>query len=216
LFRDVELLLLRRERRLAFDRASVRSVDADGRMHVAQTNISKSNVSEYLGKEIPDWEKYSLNPEQLYKLYRDPKELAAAVSTFNGLPVLSRHMPVTADSFPKDLIVGSLGHDAVYEHPYLKNSMSIWPSEAIKGIEDGTQREISSAYRYRYDPTPGVTPEGEHFSGVMRDIIGNHAAIIPTGRVGPDVCVGDSALEDHPDWLIIENAILRLQPSVTS
>ena len=40
--------------------------------------------------------------------------------------------------------------------------------------------------------TPGVTPEGEKYDGVMRDIVGNHVALVREGRAGPDVVVGDS------------------------
>src|SRR6185437_4553767 len=37
----------------AFDRESMRSIDKDGRLHVAKAHISKANICEYFGKEIP-------------------------------------------------------------------------------------------------------------------------------------------------------------------
>ena len=40
--------------------------------------------------------------------------------------------------------------------------------------------------------TPGESPDGEAYDGVMRDIVGNHVALVETGRAGPDVVVGDS------------------------
>jgi hypothetical protein len=82
---------------LAFDRASVRTYDRDGRLHVEVTNISKAAVNPYIGREIPDWKALGLNPDGVYKLLRDPDELAKAAPTFNNIPVLSRHKPVTAD-----------------------------------------------------------------------------------------------------------------------
>ena len=46
---------------IAFDRASVRNYDADGRMHVERTPISKANVCEYWGREIPGAEALGLD-----------------------------------------------------------------------------------------------------------------------------------------------------------
>jgi hypothetical protein len=70
--------------------------------------------------------------------------------------------------------------------------MSIWDNSAIAGIESGEQRELSASYKYVADMTPGVTPDGEPYDGVMRDIFGNHEALVPDGRAGPDVLVADS------------------------
>lgn len=180
--------------RLAFDRASVRTIDADGRMHIAVTNISKANVCPYLGREIPDFEKLGLDPDRIYQLYRDPEELEKAAPTFNNIQLLIKHIPVSADDHQPDQVVGTTGSEAEFVAPYLRNSLAVWVREGIDLIESEKQKELSSAYRYRADMTPGHTPQGEAFDGVMRDIEGNHVAIVKEGRAGPDVVVGDSAL----------------------
>jgi hypothetical protein len=41
--------------------------------------------------------------------------------------------------------------------------------------------------------TPG-TYGGIKYDGVMRDIVGNHVALVEEGRAGADVHVGDAAL----------------------
>lgn len=180
--------------RLAFDRATVRSYDQDGRMHVATTNISKAAVNPYLGSEIPDYETLGLDPDKIYKLLRDPEELAKAAPTFNRLPLLSKHVPVSAEDHQPDIIIGATGSDAVFDSPFLKNSLVVWAKNGIDAVEDETQKELSSAYRYRADMTPG-NYEGEAYDGVMRDIVGNHVAAVKAGRAGPDVVVGDSKPE---------------------
>jgi hypothetical protein len=177
---------------LAFDRASVRNYDADGRLHVAKTHISKANVCEYLGVEIPEFEKLGLDPRKLYKLWRHPDELKKAAETFNNLPLLSRHVPVDARDHRPELVIGSLGTDSEFDAPYLDNSLVVWAGEGIGDIEDELKKELSSAYRYRADMTPGHTPDGEEYDGVMRDIVGNHVALVKEGRAGPDVVVGDT------------------------
>lgn len=177
---------------LAFDRATVRTIDVDGRMHVEISNISKATVNPYRGNEIPDWEALGLDANRIYFLLRDPEELARAASTFNNIPLLSKHIPVSAAEPQKEFVVGATGSNASYQAPYLKNSLVVWDAVAIALIESEEQKELSSAYRYRADMTPGVY-EGVAHDGVMRDIRGNHVALVEVGRAGPDVVVGDSS-----------------------
>jgi len=176
---------------------SVRSTDANGWLHVEVANISKSNVCPYFGWEIPGSEDLKLEPDKIYQLLRDPKELANAADTFNALPILSRHVPISADSIPDNLIVGSTGTDAIFRKPYLQNRLVIWKAPAIAGIETDAQRELSCGYRYDADMTPGEY-EGVPYDGVMRNIIGNHVALVEEGRAGSDVLVGDNL----PTWRI--------------
>lgn len=177
---------------MAIDRMTVRNTDVDGRMHIEVSPISKANVCPYYGKEIPGWQALGLEPDRIYKLYRDPVELAKAAPTFNRIPLLNKHVPHMAANPPKDNVVGTTGDNARFDPPYLLNSLSVWDNSAIAGIETNEQRELSSSYRYRADMTPGVSPEGEPFDGSMRDIVGNHVALVPVGRAGSDVSVGDS------------------------
>lgn len=183
---------------LAFDRATVRSFDQDGRLHVAVSNISKANICGYRGSEIPDSERLGLDQERIYQLLRDPQELAKAAPTFNNIPILSQHVPVSVDDHRPELIVGSTGTDGTFVAPYLRNSLVVWSREAIDGIESGGHRELSCAYRYDADMTPG-TFEGVRYDGVMRNIRGNHVALVPEGRAGADVVVGDAALPQNPE-----------------
>jgi hypothetical protein len=177
--------------RFAFDRASVRTVDVDGRLHVRVTHISKAAVNPYLGREIPGSEALGLNPDKVYMLLRHPDELAKAAPTFNNIQLLSIHIPVSADEPQKESVVGSTGTDAEFVAPYLNNSLVVWDAAAIAGIDSKEQCELSSSYRYTADMTPGVY-EGTPYDGVMRNIQGNHVALVEVGRAGPDVVVGDS------------------------
>ncbi|HDL8567141.1 TPA: DUF2213 domain-containing protein [Yersinia enterocolitica] len=177
--------------RLAFDRASVRTYDVDGRLHVAVSPITKANICAYYGSEIPNSQALGLEPSRRYYLLRDPEELERAANSFNNLPILDKHVYVKASNPQKNNIVGTTGSEAAFDGRYLKNSLTIWDDSAIAGIETEIQDEISSSYHYRADMTPGVF-ENEKYDGVMRDIIGNHVALVETGRAGSDVVVFDS------------------------
>lgn len=176
---------------IAFDRATVRNYDKDGHLHIEINHISKANVCEYLGKEIPGHEGLGLEPNKLYKMLRDPEELAKGAATFAGKPILLVHKHIHAYAHPRDQVVGAVGTEVTFEDPYLRAPLSIWDGEAILLIDSGVQKELSSSYRYRADMTPGEY-KGEPYDGVIRDIVGNHVALVKDGRVGSDVVVGDS------------------------
>lgn len=184
-------------RPLAIDRmGSVRTFDADGRLRVEKTPISKANICGYFGREIPDAAKLGLNPETTYRMLRDPEELKKGAATFNGIPVLDDHPAsparVTADNPQKDIVVGSAMNATTFNAPYLENALVIWDGALIDKIKSGQQRELSCGYDYTPDMTPG-TYDGQPYDGRMTDIRGNHIALVEKGRAGPDVLVADTA-----------------------
>ncbi|CAI3941905.1 DUF2213 domain (PUBMED:21183074) [Commensalibacter communis] len=179
--------------KLAYDKLPVKFSwqDEDGRLFIDKTPISKAVVNSYYGCEIPDAEKLGWDAHKSYNLLRPPDELERAAPTFNRLPVMLGHVHVTAENPHSEQRKGTMGERASFEFPYLFNSMAVWDEDAIAGIKDGTTREISCAYRYDVDPTSGEY-EGQPYDGIMRNIRGNHVALVEKGRAGPDVYAWDS------------------------
>ncbi len=180
---------------MALDR-SARRTDVDGRLHIDLSHISKSNVCPYYGREIPGWQSLGLDEGAVYRLYRDPVELERGASTFNNLPILSHHVPVTVDSMLEDaeqkkLIIGTIGSDVAFNAPYLDASLCFWDATAIASIATDAVRELSCAYRYKPVMEPGEI-DGQAFDGRMTEIRGNHLALVEVGRAGSDVVVADS------------------------
>jgi uncharacterized protein len=200
---------------LALDRApSVRSYDADGRLHVSRINLSQANVCDYLGAEIPGCEALGLDPRRRYALLRPADELAAAVSTFNGLPLLREHVAVDAVSYRPDLVVGAVGNDARFITPYLVNSIVVWAADAIAAIEVGTKRSVSLGYRYIPVMQPG-SYKGERYDGRMTQLGGNHLALVNEGRIGRSAVIGDTALP-RLSKEAARAAVLRLVPELAN
>ncbi len=175
--------------RLAFDRTA-RRIDADGRLHVDRSHISKATVNPYYGKEIPGYESLGLVADKVYRLLRDPVELERGAPTFARLPILSEHVPVTVDAPRPDLVVGAIGSEVIFSAPYLDADLCIWDAAAIAGIETDKVRELSCAYRYVPVMEPGEF-EGQPYDGRMTEIQGNHLALVEVGRAGSDVVVAD-------------------------
>lgn len=200
-------------RAVVFDRQTLRRFDVDGRMHVERCNISKANVCPYFGREIPGYEALGLEPNKIYRLYRDPAELERGAHTFRNLQLLMLHKAANAEDPQIEITVGTIGSDVEFNAPYLTASIAVWTAEGIQLIESEQQAELSSSYRYRADMTPGVTSEGVAYDGVMRDIMANHVALVEKGRAGPDVVVSDSSPLELPKMYKRPN-LLRLALAV--
>jgi hypothetical protein len=190
-----------KDNNLTFDAApSARRIDDNGYLHVSACPISKACINPYYGREIPGAAELGLNPTGIYYGYRDPDELAKAAETFNGLPLLLEHHFDSADEPQKEHRVGATGTDTTFDAPYLRNTISVQDADAIGKIERGEFKELSCSYRYTPDFTPGEV-DGVAYDFIMRDIKGNHVALVPRGRAGSDVAVADSM----PAGLAINN-----------
>ena len=184
------------EEKIAFDEMTKRTFDKNGYLHVSVSHISKETVNPYYGRDIPGWQERGLRADQIYYGYREGAALALGAPTFNGLPLLLGHHAESAENPQKEHRVGSLGTDAVYNSPYLDNSLIVTDAAAIRAIESGEARELSAAYRYVPVWESG-TFDGQPYDFIMRNIEGNHVALVREGRAGHDVIVADEIL--NPD-----------------
>ena len=176
---------------------SNRKIDDNGFLRVRTCNITKEQVAPYYGKEIPNWKNFGLESDKVYYVYRPAEELEKAVETFDNLPLTREHIEVDTENVPKDKIVGSLGDRAEYKKPYIKNSLIVYDQKDIDWIMSGKKKELSCGYRYTPIRESGEF-NGQHYDFVMKDIIGNHVALVREGRAGHDVMVAD----EKPDFAI--------------
>jgi len=180
--------------KLALDK-SARRIDADGRLHIDMSHISKANICPYYGSEIPGYAELGLDAGKVYRLLRDPVELERAAHTFERLPILSEHVPITVDLMAEDenlkkLVIGSIGSDVSFNSPYLNADLCIWDKDSIAGIDTEQIKELSCAYRYVPVMEPGQF-DGQAYDGRMTQLQGNHLALVEVGRAGSDVVVAD-------------------------
>ena len=190
------------DRAIAQDEVSTRNYDAYGRLHVASAVLSKAVVNSYRGNEIPGWQALGLESDKIYGVFRDPDELAKAAPSFNNLPLLSRHVAVSAKDHKPDAVIGSTGSQATFDGIYLKNSLVVWAAHDIKKIEDDLKRELSCSYGYTPIMGSGVF-EGQSYQIKMTALVGNHVAIVAEGRV-EGAMISDSAHEDQWHRLELE------------
>lgn len=196
--------------RCAWDAQSKRRTDENGFLHVASSPISKEQVVPYYGREIPGWEERGLDPQRIYRAYRPATELEKGAATCNGLPILMEHAPESAEAPQTEQRIGSMGTDAAWSAPYLTNSLIFTVASAIEAIESDRIRELSLSYRYDPDWTPG-TFQGQPYDFVMRNIRGNHLALVPEGRAGADVLVADAKPKPKTEGSIMSKLLKTLR-----
>lgn len=177
-------------RNVAFDE-SVRSIDESGHLRIAKTVISKAQVDPYFGREIPGHEALGLDPDRIYQMLRCPIELENSAATAKGKQILFKHIYVDSKTPEKELTVGAIGSDVTYEDGKLYADLTFWDDEAISLIDSEKMEQLS--YSYYFDPvmTPGEF-EGVAYDGVMRNIHGNHLALVERGRIGREAVISDS------------------------
>jgi hypothetical protein len=136
-------------------------------------------------------------------------------------PATWGHPPVLLDSAnTKKFQVGYSGSQVRYNDGFVEVALVVTDQDAIDKIKRKDATEVSAGYKVDFDPTPGLTPEGESYDGVQRNIRVNHIAIVPRGRAGPEVRLlmdrMDSADAFSVDPDMIRDSESALQPCSTA
>ena len=158
--------------------------------------ISKSEISDEGYLKV--WCKAARVGTQLYtrgdgkqcREYRPEEEVAKpeSLASFGMKAVTMGHPPGLLDSGNTNVHqIGHAGSQVRFNDGFVEVALLITDKEAISQIQRGDAQAVSSGYRVDFDPTPGVTPSGESYDGVQRNIRINHIAIVKKGRAGSDV-----------------------------
>lgn len=176
--------------KLIFDtKNSNREKDANGFLHVKNCHCTKVQIAQYLGCEISK----DLIADKVYNVFRPEEELKKAdtVQSLNGVPLQLEHHDDTAEKPAQYTRIGATGTDAVFEYPYLSNSLHFFNQKAIDLIESGEKCELSIGYDCEIHKEAGEF-EGVPYDFVQRNIKIQHVALVECGRAGADVKVSDS------------------------
>jgi uncharacterized protein len=143
---------------------------------VADAHLSRAGVQRYRNSDGSERIEYRPESEVF-----DPESMAS----FEMLPLTNEHPPdgeVTAEN-AKALSVGTTGDTIRRDGIHLASSIVVLDAAAVKLVEQG-KRQLSCGYTCDLDMTPGVTPHGERYDAIQKNIRGNHVAIVDVGRAG--------------------------------
>lgn len=178
---------------LRYDFAPIQGyeVTPEGYLRV-HAKISRTGIQNYLRADGSTRKEY--RPEEEVKNPDSLTSFASKVVTLEHPPVL-----LDADN-TKKYQIGFTGSEITYDNGFVRAAITVTDKDAIKKVMDGEYREVSAGYRVEFDATPGVTPDGESYDGVQRQIMGNHVSLVRKGRAGPEVRL----LMDSEDGVAIQ------------
>jgi len=194
-----------------------------------ETSVSRYDFAPITGSEATEegylrvWCRAARTGTQLYRRadgsqvreYRPPEEVSNpdALSTFGMKAATWGHPPVLLDAAnTKQYQIGYSGSQVRYNDGFVEVALVVTDADAIEKIKRKDATEVSAGYKVDFDPTPGITPEGEEYAGVQRNIRVNHIAIVPRGRAGPEVRLLLDRM-DAADAVSCPEYELALQPS---
>ncbi|RYC29288.1 DUF2213 domain-containing protein [Lichenibacterium minor] len=161
-----------------------------------RARIGRAGLHDYRAGEVGG--PPGVAPDTPVRVYRPPEEVfaPASMASFAGKPVTLDHPAAMVDSGNwRDHAVGHSGQGVVRDGDHVAADLFIADADAVVRAEAGA--ELSNGYWADFDFTPGVTPEGEPYDAVQRNIRGNHVALVDQGRCGASCAVppgtGDAA-----------------------
>jgi hypothetical protein len=171
----------------------------DGSLVIVGCPIARTGFQDYAVRDLPQDMAAKLgidvsNPSANIDLYRPASEVFAPefLASLNGRPITDGHPPwfVTPENFSEY----SCGHvQNVRKGPQPMDDGE-WPVIAdlviskkslIDKVRNKTARDISLGYDY------GIARDGKKI--IQCDMMGNHAAVVPKGRAGDLIAIGDAA-----------------------
>lgn len=148
------------------------------RLDARITRVGVLTYQDHTGKS---WREYK-PAEEVFK--------ADSLATLEGAPVTELHPERLVDGATwKAVSVGHLVGAPRRDDAFVAAPIVVQDAGAAGRCEAGELHDVSAGYTCRVDWTAGVTPEGEAYDAVQRDIVYNHAALGPKGwgRAGTDV-----------------------------
>lgn len=163
---------------------------ADGRL-VVDARFARAGIYHYDGAEVgkPDM--------QTVRVYRAPEEVfhEDAMASFSHRAVTDDHPPEMVDSLNWSRFAkGFTGDQVARDGGFVRTPMMIADAALVDKVDSG-KADLSAGYDAELTFQVGKTPDGEHYDAVMRNIRGNHIAVVDKGRAGAECRIADSLNE---------------------
>lgn len=158
------------------------------------SRIGRTGIQDYLAVEMGVTDR---EPNAVIKVFRPAEEVFAedSLNSFGGKPVTNNHPPELLNaSNSKQFSVGMSDKEIDKDGDFVTAVLNITDAETIAAIESG-KVELSNGYTADIDWSPGVTPDGQQYDAIQRNIKGNHIAVVTRGRAGSECRVADHSLQ---------------------
>lgn len=162
----------------------------DGRL-VVDARFARAGIYHYTGSEVGRADMATV------RVYRPPEEVfdADSMGSFAFKAVTDDHPPVLVDAsnwtrYSRGISDGEVKRDG----EFVRIPMMLADAALVADVEAG-KKELSAGYEAELTFEVGITGAGEHYDAVMRNIRGNHIAVVDKGRAGAECSIADRASE---------------------
>lgn len=175
----------------------------NGWLHV-DGYIGRSGILEYTRADGTTWREYR-PPEEAFH--------ADSLDSFAMVPLTNNHPPggkLTAEN-TREFQVGTVERPQRDEQR-MRSRMLITDARAIADVRAG-KAELSCGYSADVEMRAGVSPNGQRYDAVQRNVRGNHVAIVDRGRAGPQFRI---RVDHAGDTLVVSDSVEIDNPSPSS
>lgn len=172
---------------------SNRTKDEFGYLTVTNCILTGEDVANYYGYEVPNYQKYNLDPKKIYRVYRPRDEIED--SDFSNKPLLSQHMDFSAQDYKNKFISGTIGESRDEAGEKLA-TVVFWQKEAIDELEKGTKKHLSCGYLYEPVIESGLY-NGAPYDIRMTKIRANHVAMVNDPRYKKATVADENSVKEE-------------------
>jgi len=160
---------------------------ADGFL-IADVRVARTGIQNYRGIEVgrPDLGTVAV--------FRSEDEVFStdALKTFARRPVTLGHpSDLVTPGNVSDVMVGITDSEIARDGDFVRVPMMLMDQGAIDAVEGGIN-QLSMGYTADIEFVDGVTPNGDAFQAVQRNLRMNHLAIVAAARGGSQLKIGDT------------------------
>ena len=149
---------------------------------VGSLRCARTGIQSYLGSEL------GLPTNDVISVYRPESEVFSreSLASYANKPISDEHPPTFVDASNwKEYGKGDIGSDVVRDGEFVSVSYKIMDGDTIAKVKAG-KAEVSMGYMAEIDFQDGVTPDGEPYQAIQKNIRINHLAIVDRGRAGKE------------------------------
>lgn len=169
--------------------STARTFTGDGYL-TAPATLARAGVFRYLASELGLKDR---KPNDVVMVFRSPETLDAALETFESQTITLDHKWTTAANW-RDNAIGDV-RDVEIHGDSMVGTLIVRDAAAIKAIQKGTS-QLSNGYLAKLVHRPGKH-QGQDYEFEQTDLHGNHVAIVPKARNGPECRISDSDPTHH-------------------
>lgn len=195
------------------DEAMTARICADGCL-VADVKAARIGIQTYLPSEAGAPSTFT---GDVVRVFRPEEEVFSrdSMASFAAAPFTIDHpsQPVTAANW-RQLGVGEVNGDVVRDGGFVRVPVIVRDAASVEKVRT-THKQLSMGYGCTLDWTPGVTPDGQAYDAVQREIRINHIAAVRAARGGPELKISDERPGSTPLADGVSEAISLLKKAIS-